>query len=207
MIVDDHFLVREGLKRIIGNEIDMEVAAEASDYAELMSLLRKNLEFDMIILDISLPNKTGLEILKELMERDKKTKLLMLTMHPEDRYAIRAIKAGALGYLTKKNLGNQVLRAIRKVASGGQYISESLSEKLAVNLRESKGEKLHEKLSDREFQVLQLIGMGKTILQIAEELSVSKSTVHTYKTRIREKMNMSSKAELMHYVIRNDLIY
>lgn len=207
IIADDHYLVREGLKKVLNIEVDIEVVAEAESASQLFEILRnRKIYYDLILLDISLPDKNGIDTLKDLKAFDPDIKVLILTMHPENRYAIRAIKAGAMGYLTKGNLQEKLINAIREIARGNPFHSKKTSMEL---LREVKGESRsspHEKLSDREFQVLRMIGMGLTIVEIANKLSISKSTVHTYKTRILEKMGINSGAELMRYVHENKLI-
>lgn len=205
LIVDDHFLIREGFKNIISNEMDMSIAGEAENAAEALKLIRET-EFDVLALDISMPDRTGLDLLKDIQKLKPDAKILILSMHPEDRFALRAIKSGAHGYITKESAPQEMVKAIRKVMEGRKYISETLGEKLAAEYTVESTKQPHESLSDREFQVLCKIGEGKTVTQIAEELSLSISTVNTYRIRILEKLNVNSNASLIHYVVRNNLV-
>ncbi len=205
LIADDHVLIREGFKKLINREVDMEVTAEARNASEVIEKIR-NQHFDVIVLDIHMPGKSGLELLKDLRERDPDTKVLILSMHPEDRFAVRSLKAGAYGYITKESAPDELVEAVRKIYAGNRYVSPKLAEMLASDLTEPQEEARHQKLSDREFQILQLIGEGNSVLEIAEELSLSQSTVNTYRHRILEKMKMNSTAELIHYVVKNNLI-
>jgi DNA-binding NarL/FixJ family response regulator len=163
-------------------------------------------DWDVVILDISMPGRGGLEILKQLKSELPKIHVLVLTMHPEDQYAIRVFKAGASGYLTKESAPEQLVAAIRKVARGGKYVSPHLAEKLAYDLETSSDKPLHETLSDREYQVMRMIASGKTVGNMAEELSLSVKTISTYRARILKKMKMKNNAELTHYVIRKNLV-
>ena len=183
----------------------MSVAGEAKNAAEVLDFLREK-ECDVIVLDINMPGKSGLDLLKELKDMNTKIKVLILSMHPEDRFAVRALKTGASGYITKESAPEELVKAIHKVYDGRRYVSNSLAEKLAFDLEAGSEKALHEKLSDREFQVMQLIGTGKTIIEIADALSLSHSTVNTYRQRILEKMDMRSNAELIYYVIKNNLV-
>lgn len=204
---DDHYLVREGLKKLLDHEVDIKVTGEARNAHELMNIIRSgNVEYDVIVLDLSMPDTNGIELIKNIIDIDENIKILVLTIHPVERFAVRAIKAGALGYLTKKSIGKEILPAIRTIAQGREYLTEKTYSKLAETIRSPDPVIPHEELSDREFQVMRLIGMGKSISEIGEELAISKSTVHTYKTRILEKMNVESTAEIMHYVIKNNLV-
>jgi DNA-binding NarL/FixJ family response regulator len=205
IIVDDHVLIREGLKKIIDGEWGMEVVAECTTSSSLLDIINK-VEYDIIILDINLPDKSGLELLKDLIIRFPRIKVLILSIHPEERYAIRALKTGASGYLTKQSAAEELVKSIKRISQGGRYVSESLADKLAFNLTSPKSEKPHELLSDREFQVLLLIGSGKTIKETGEELSVSLSTINTYRKRIFEKMKLETNQELIRYTIINNLI-
>jgi DNA-binding NarL/FixJ family response regulator len=205
LIVDDHSIIREGLKRILNDFLDMTVIDEASTGKEVLEKARKK-EFDIVILDISLPDRSGLDILKQLKKINPQLSILILSIHPEERYAIRALKAGASGYLTKDKATDELIKAIQKIFSGGKYITSSLAEKLAQDL-ENDVEKLpHESLSDREYQVLCMIASGKTINEIAKELYLSEKTISTYRTRILEKMKMKSNAELIYYAIKHNLV-
>jgi len=206
LIADDHTIVREGLKQIIADISGMEVTDEATNGNEALSKLRKG-NFDVVLLDISMPGKSGLETLKEIRMEDQALPVLILTMHPEEQYAIRVLKAGASGYLTKESAPEELISAIRKVTNGGKYISASLAEKLVFHLEVDTEKPLHETLSDREYQVLCKIGSGNTISDIADEMSLSVKTISTYRSRILEKMDMKSNAELTYYAIKNELVY
>lgn len=181
------------------------LVAEAQNGAEVLDFVRES-ECDVIVLDINMPGRSGLDLLRELKDRFPRVKVLILSMNPEDRFAIRALKAGASGYITKESAPDELVKAIRKVYDGGKYVSHTLAEKLAFRLDEAHDKPLHENLSDREFQVLQRMGEGKTLHEIAEELSLGLSTISTYRTRILEKMNLRSSAEIIHYAIKNHLV-
>jgi len=205
LIADDHPIVRQGLKQILSEEPDIEVVGEAQNSQEVLELVRKQ-HWDIVILDITMPGRGGLDVLKELKHERPKLPVLMLSVHPEDQYAVRALKAHASGYLTKDSAPEELVKAIRKILRGGKYISSTLAEKLAFDLETETDKPLHETLSDRESQVMLMIASGKTISQIAEELSLSVKTIGTYRTRVLEKMKMKSNAELMHYAIKNGLV-
>jgi len=193
-LADDHLLIREGLKRLIHAEADMRVVGESDDAGAIANALM-NKEFDVLVLDITLPGKSGLEVLKDLRAIDHEAKVLILSMHPEDRFAIRSLKAGAWGYLTKESAGDEIILAIRRIASGRKYLSETLAEKLAGNLDIDRSKLPHESLSDREFEILRFIAMGKSLTEIGEMLAISVSTVGTYKSRILEKLNLNNNAD------------
>lgn len=205
LIADDHAVVREGIKRILGDTQDIQVTAEAENGREAIEKLKAN-RVDIVLLDVSMPETNTVELLQQIKERYPKLPVLILSMLPEDQYAIRMLKAGASGYLTKASAADQLISAIRKVAAGGRYVSLALAEKLAFELNNGNGRPPHELLSEREYQVLCLIGAGKQIKEIADELSLSVKTVSTYRTRMLEKMSMNNNAELIHYTIRNELI-
>ncbi|MCG3114144.1 MAG: response regulator transcription factor [Candidatus Manganitrophus sp. SA1] len=205
LIADDHAIVRRGLKQILTETSDMVVAGEAHNGQELLEKMRSD-QWDVIVLDISMPGRGGLDILKQLKSERPKLPVLMLTIHPEDQYAVRVLRAGASGYLTKESAPDHLVEAIRKVARGGKYISPHLAERLAFNLESISERPLHEALSDREFQVLRLIASGKTVKEIGEELSLSVKTISTYRTRILEKMKMKNNAEMTHYAIQQKLV-
>ena len=205
LIADDHMLIREGLKKIIDKEIDISIIGEAKNGAEIMDFLAKK-PFDVLVLDISLPDRDGLDVLKEIKILNPSISVLILSMHPEDRFAVRALRAGASGYITKESASDELVNAIRKVTTGGKYVSRQLAEKLAFDLDWNTDKELHERLSNREFQILLLLGSGKTVKEISDNLCISSSTVNTYRTRILEKMGMHSNVQLIHYVIRNKLI-
>lgn len=205
LIADDHALIREGLKKILKGEQDINVVSEAQNAREVIQEVR-NQELDVVILDISLPGKSGLELLKDLKLEYPKLPILILSMHPEDRFAVRALKAGAAGYVTKESAVEELVKAIRKVVNGRKYVSPSLAEKLALNLEADTTRPPHESLSDREYQVMCLIAVGKSVREIAGELFLSISTVNTYRARILEKMNMKTDAEMIRYAVQNQLV-
>lgn len=205
LIADDHAIVRQGLKQILADIPDLAVVDEASSGNEVLSKVRTN-AYDVLILDISMPGLSGLDVLKQLKSEKPDINVLMLSMHPEEQYAIRALKAGAAGYLTKESAPEELIAAIKKVSIGRKYVTASLAEKLAFDLEERSERPSHEYLSDREFQVLCLIASGKTVKEIAEVMFLSIKTISTYRSRILEKMNMKTSAELTHYAIKNGLI-
>lgn len=205
LIADDHAIVREGLKQIVAEEKDMQVAGEAANAFELMELL-KSKEWSIVVLDINMPGKSGLEALKDIKQIYPHLPVLILSMFSEDQYGLRAIKAGASGYLKKVSAPTELVTAIRKIVSGRKYINQQLAEKLADNLGTTEKETLHEKLSDREYQIMCNIALGKSAEEIAEELSISINTVYSYRNRILEKMSMKSNVELTQYAVQNKLI-
>ena len=205
LIADDHPIVRQGLKQILSEEPDIEVVGEAQNSQEVLELVRKQ-HWDIVILDITMPGRGGLDVLKELKHERPKLPVLMLSVHPEDQYAVRALKAHASGYITKDSAPEELVKAIRKILRGGKYISLTLADKLAFDLETETEKPLHDTLSDREYQVMMMIASGKTVSQIAEELSLSVKTIGTYRTRILEKMKLKTNAELTHYVFKNKLI-
>jgi len=204
LIVDDHPLVRAGFRKIIEAEIDIGVAGECGNAAEVLRFIRER-ECDVVVLDIDLPGKSGLELLVDLRNLAPAAKVLVQSFHPEEKYARRMLKAGASGYITKEAAADELVKAIREVYHGGKYVSRKLAQILAFDL-EKTGELPHERLSDREFQLLRLIGSGKTVGEISEILSLSINTVNTYRKRLLEKMKMKSNAELMYYAIKHDLV-
>ncbi len=204
LIADDHALIREGLKKIIKSEPDMTLVGEASNAHELYDQLRK-VDGTILLLDISMPGESGLDALKELRQKYPKLPVLILSVHPEQRFAVRALRTGASGYITKETAVEELVQAIRKIVGGGKYVSLSLAEQLATEL-ETGSRPLHETLSNREYQVMCMIAAGKKSSEIAEELSVSLSTVNTYRNRIFEKMRMQSNVELTRYALENQLI-
>jgi DNA-binding NarL/FixJ family response regulator len=205
LIVDDHEVVRDGVKRIFDEQPDEVTFGEASTPQEAMRLVREG-EWDVVVLDLSLGGKSGLELLKDLQQSDPKLPVLILSMHSEEQYARRAFKAGAAGYITKDSPREELFKAINKVIGGGRYVSEALAEKLVVNFRKGMESSPLEMLSDREFEVLRLIASGKTVGEIAEMLSLSDKTISTYRARLLEKMGMRTNAELTHYAIQNNLV-
>ena len=205
LIADDHAVVRQGLKQIVGGEPDMRVTGEASSATELLALARKE-PCDVVVLDIHMPGISGLDALKELRHDRPQLPVLILSMHPEDQVAVRTLKMGASGYLTKESVPEELVKAIRKVVSGGRYISPTLAERLAYDVAGGTDRPPHECLSSREHQVLCLIGAGKRVHDIAEELNLSVKTVSTYRTRILEKLQLKNTADLIAYTIRNGLV-
>jgi DNA-binding NarL/FixJ family response regulator len=205
LIVDDHAIVREGLKRILSDAIGISVIDESCDEQGALNKIRKK-HYDAVLLDISMPGRNGLDILKQLKIEKPTLPVLMLSVYPESQYALRALKAGASGYLTKDSASDELIAAIRKISKGRRYISISLAEKLAGELLNSNNKQPHERLSDREYHVLCMIGSGKTNKKIADELCLSVKTIATYRTRILTKMSMKSNAELTHYAIKEGLV-
>ena len=205
LIADDHPVVRKGLKEIIEVTPDMMVGDEASNGRETLEKVRKS-DFDVVLLDISMPGRSGLDILKELKSEKPELSVLILSMHPEEQYAVRVLKAGASGYLIKESAPGELIAAIRKASKGRKYISSSLAEKLAFDLEIDAEKPLHETLSDREYEVMRMIASGKTISEIAKKLFLSVKTISTYRSRILEKTGMKSNAELTHYALKNRLV-
>jgi len=205
IIADDHPIVRAGMKQIIAEAADLVVADEADDGHKLLSKTRQA-DFDVVILDITMPHMDGLDVLKQLKIEKPKLPVIVLSIHPEDQYALRVLKAGAAGYVTKASAPNELINAIRKVYRGGKYISPAIAEKLAFQLDANFEEMPHEALSDREYQVLCMLASGKTVTEMADELALSVKTISTYRARILEKMDMKNNAELIHYAIQNQLV-
>lgn len=205
LVADDHAIVRQGLKLILTEEFSALVFGEARNSQELLSQMGKD-RWDIVVLDITMPGRSGLDVLKEVKQLYPKTPVLVLSMHPEDQFAVRVLKAGAAGYLTKENVPEEMVKAVRKVIGGGKYVSSSLAEKLAFDLQTDTEKPLHESLSDREYQVMCMIASGKTVKEIAEELVLSIKTISTYRTRILEKLNMRTNAELTHYAVKSGLV-
>ncbi|QJD89370.1 response regulator transcription factor [Duganella dendranthematis] len=204
-IADDHAIVREGLKQILAETRDIVVAGEAENGLDAIKLFRKS-ECQVLLLDISLPDRNGIEVLKQIKKEKPELAVLMLSMHREDQYAIRALKAGASGYLTKQSAPKELVTAIRQVGGGLKYISAALAQELANHVGDDHEAPLHESLSDREYQTLTMIASGKTVGVIAKELSLSVKTVSEYRARLLVKMKLKNSAELTHYAIKNQLI-
>jgi DNA-binding NarL/FixJ family response regulator len=205
LIADDHAIVREGLKQILADTKDIAVAGDAGNGAEAVKIARKK-PCDVLLLDISLPDRNGIDVLKQMRQEFPAMNVLMLSMHREELYAIRALKAGAAGYLNKQSAPAELVNAIRIVAAGRKYVSPALAQQLADKLTEDHESMPHEALSDREYQTLTMIASGKTVSDIAEELSLSVKTISMYRTRLLQKMKMRHNAELTHYAIKNHLI-
>jgi DNA-binding NarL/FixJ family response regulator len=205
LIADDHTLIRKGLKQILDDTQDMRVTGEAETGMQAIQMAH-NSAYDMVLLDISLPDKNGIDVLKQLKLNNPEVPVLMLSMHAEDQYAVRSMKAGAAGYLNKQSAPSQLVNAIRTVASGKKYISGELAEQLANGLSQGYQELRHQNLSDREYQTLCLMASGKKLSEMAKIMSLSAKTVSVYRARLLEKMNLKTNAEAIHYAISNHLI-
>ena len=205
LIADDHTIFREGLKRILSESPDIVVADEARNGTEALRKVLNN-DFDLVLLDISMPGISGLDVLKQIKNEKPKLPVLILSVYPEEQYAVRVLRAGAAGYLTKESALDELISAIRRIAQGRKYITSSLAERLATAVESDTDRPPHETLSDREYQVLLLIASGKAVKQIAEELYLSEKTISTYRSRILEKMSMKTNAELTHYTIKHHLL-
>jgi DNA-binding NarL/FixJ family response regulator len=205
LVADDHAVVRRGLRQILAETPDVLVGAEAATAEEVRRLVREE-RFSAVVLDINLPGGSGLELLGEIRRERPELPVLILTVYSEDQYAIRAIKGGAAGFLTKESAPDKLVEAVRKVAGGGRYVSAELAETLASVLAGEKGGAVHERLSDREFEILKILASGKTVSEAALALSLSVKTVSTHRTRLLKKMEMRTNAELMHYAMRHGLV-
>ena len=205
LIADDHTIMREGLKQLLANEADFVVVAEAADGHEVLKLVRER-EFDVLLLDMSMPGRSGIELIKQVKTEKPRLRLLVLSMHQESQYAVRAIKAGASGYLTKDSASTQLVSAIRKVAAGGAFITADVAEQLALGAMPNVAGLPHTALSDREYEVFQLLVSGVSVSDIADRLNVSVKTVSTHKARLMEKMGIGNQAELIRYALRHRLI-
>ena len=205
LIADDHPIVREGLRQIIEVATDMVVTDEARNGEEVLEKIKEN-DFDVVILDISMPGRSGLDILKEVRKERPELSVLILSIHPEEQYGVRLLKAGASGYLTKESAPEELVNAIRIISQGRKYITSSLAERLALKLGDDFEGPLHENLSDREYEVMYMIAKGMTIKEIAEKLFLSVKTISTYRYRILGKMRMKSNAELIRYALKLGLV-
>lgn len=205
LVVDDHAVVRRGLRQILAETQDLHVGGEASTAAEAMEKVRAE-RWDVIMLDVGLAGKSGLDVIADIRKLRPEARVLVLTMFSEEQYAVRAIRAGAAGFLTKESAPEKLVEAVRKVASGGRFITPELAETLASMVAGEGSGKPHERLSNREFEILKLIGSGKTVSEIAEDLTLSVKTVSTHRTRILAKMDMKTNAELTHYAVKNGLV-
>jgi len=205
LVADDHPVVRQGLKQIVAGTTDIFVVDEAATGQEVLDKVRSNY-FDVVLLDITMPGASGLDILKQLRSERPELAILILSMHSEEQYAARVLRAGASGYLAKESAPDELVAAVRKISLGGRYVSPSLAEKLASDLAVDTQEPLHQTLSDREYETMRLIASGKTTAEIAEQLSLSPKTISTYRSRILEKMGMRSNTELTLYAVRNRLL-
>ena len=205
LIADDHTLFRKGLKHILSEYPDLVVTDEASNGQEVLDKIWHN-DYDMVLLDITMPGMTGLDALKQLKNDKPKLPVLVLSMHPEEQYAVRVIRAGASGYLRKESAPDELITAIQKISGGRKYITSSLAERLADDMEPTAEKPLHDTLSDREFEVFRMIAAGKTIKQIAEALFLNARTISTYRSRILEKMQIKTNAELIHYAIKHQIL-
>lgn len=205
LIADDHELIRRGLKQLLDDTDDMRVTGEAGSGMEAVSMLRTN-RYDVVLLDISMPDKHGIDVLKQIKSEHPDLPVLILSMHPEEQYALRSMKTGAAGYLNKQSAPAQLVRAIRQVAQGKKYISSELAQQLANGLTQGYQELAHQTLSNREYQTLCLLGQGKKLSEMAEIMSLSPKTVSVYRLRLLEKMKLKTNAEAIHYAITNHLI-
>ena len=204
LLADDHAVVRHGLKQILTDAFKRATYGEARNAQEALDLVWKQ-DWDVVVLDITMPGRSGLDVLREIKQSKPRLPVLVLSMHPENQFAVRVLKSGASGYMTKESAPDELVGAVKKVLAGGRYVSNTLAENLAASL--SVNQKApQEKLSDREFQVLRLIASGKMVTDIARELSLSVKTISTYRSRILEKMGMKNNAELMHYAIQHRLV-
>ncbi|CAN5705566.1 response regulator transcription factor [soil metagenome] len=205
VIADDHAIVREGLKRIVASAEDMDVVGEAADGNEVVRIVREQ-EFDVLVLDLSMPGRSGMELIKLVHAEKPKLRMLVLSMHQELQYAVRSIKSGASGYLTKESAPAQLVQAIRKIAGGGAFITPEVAEQLALGAMPGSQAAPHESLSDREFQVFQQLVAGVSVTDIAGELKLSVKTVSTHKANLMQKMGLTNQSELIRYAIRNGLM-
>jgi len=205
LLADDHALVRAGLKEILAGTGDITVAGEATNGQEVMARIRGQ-DYDVAVLDMSMPGRSGIELIKQVKDEKPKLRVLVLTMHSEEQYAVRALKAGASGYLTKDSAAEQLVAAIRKIAAGGAYVSPETAERLVLDASPRAEAAPHTLLSDREFQVLQLIAGGQSVSEIARRLALSVKTVSTHKTRILQKMGLANQAELIRYALEHKLL-
>ncbi|HNI68560.1 MAG TPA: response regulator transcription factor [Nitrospira sp.] len=205
LVVDDHAVVRQGVRQILSEQFRDATIGEAASAQEMMEQLRLH-NWDVVVLDVGMPGKSGLDALKELKQASPKLPVLVLSAYPEDQLARRMLKAGAAGYLNKDSAPNELVRALRKILGGGKFVSAAVAELLASNLDDHFEKPLHEQLSDREYQVMCLIAVGRSLKEIADDLCVGISTINTYRARILEKMQMRNNTELTHYAIENRLV-
>jgi two-component system invasion response regulator UvrY len=205
LIADDHAVMRHGLRLILADAFEHVDVGEAEDCQQALEAALEQ-QWDLVILDISMPGRNGLDVLKALKTQRPALPVLVLSMHPEQQYAVRAFRSGAAGYLTKASAGAELVKAVERILAGGRYVSAALAEQLASELGQTGGGMLHERLSDREFEILRQIASGRTVKEIAAELVLSVNTISTYRTRILEKMRMHTSAELTHYAIANKLV-
>ncbi len=205
LLADDHTMFREGVKQVLSGTTDCLVVDEASNAQQVLDKAQRS-KLDVVVLDIAMPGRDGIDVLKQLKLLRPEIHVLVLSMYPEDQYAFRAIKAGASGYLTKNKASSELIEAIRRIAAGRKYISADVAEQLAIDLERGADQPLHQRLSDREYQVMCMIASGKAVKQIADELAISVSSVSTLRSRILKKFNMKSNAEITHYAIKHGLV-
>jgi len=205
LIADDHAVVRQGIRQILSDAPEVRIVAEASTGAEALELMRES-DVDLVILDLSMPGLNGLDVVRQLRHDSPAVRILVLSVHPEEQYAVRVMKAGASGYLTKDSAPEQLISALRYIAGGHKYVTATLAERLATELESGSDKLPHETLSDREYQVMLLLAEGLRVQDIAEKLTLSAKTVSTYRTRLLQKMNMRSSTEIVRYALRHGLI-
>mgnify|MGYP002738695653 CR=1 FL=1 len=206
ILCDDHALIRRGVRGMLSDTPDIEVVGEAEDYGSLRQLLRDGVSCDVLVLDINLPGRSGLDVLRALGEQGETMRVLVVSMYPEEQYALRALRAGAWGYLNKGGDTSQLIAAVRMLARGRKYVTPEMAQMLVENLTQSQQEQMHERLSDREMQTLTLIASGKRLTDIAAELSLSPKTVSVYRARVLEKLGLKNNSELTVYAIREGLV-
>jgi two-component system, NarL family, invasion response regulator UvrY len=205
LIADDHAIVRQGLRQVLADEFGVVACEEAGDARETLARVNES-RWDIVLLDISMPGQSGLDVLKQIKSAQPEIRVLVLSMHPEDQYAVRVLKAGASGYLTKNTASELVARAIRKVLNGGTYVSPALAEELAQSLTVPREKAPHELLSDREYQIMRLIAAGKSVKEISYDLGLSVKTVSTYRTRLLGKLKLTTTADVIRYAVREGLV-
>ncbi len=205
LLADDHTIVRAGLKELLSETGDITVSGEANDGAEALARIRES-DYDVAVLDMSMPGRSGIELIRQVKRERPRLSILVLSMHSEEQYAVRALKAGASGYLTKESAADQLVAAIRRIAAGGAFVTPETAQRLALDVSTAGAAAPHTLLSDREFQVLRLIADGKSVSEIAKQLTLSVKTISTHKTRIMRKMRLANQAELIRYAIEHELL-
>ncbi len=205
LLADDHTIVRAGLKELLSETGDITVSGEANDGAEALARIRES-DYDVAVLDMSMPGRSGIELIRQVKRERPRLPILVLSMHSEEQYAVRALKAGASGYLTKESAADQLVAAIRRIAAGGAFVTPETAQRLALDVSTAGAAAPHTLLSDREFQVLRLIADGKSVSEIAKQLTLSVKTISTHKTRIMRKMRLANQAELIRYAIEHELL-
>lgn len=205
LLADDHTIVRAGLKELLSETGDITVSGEANDGTEALARIRES-DYDVAVLDMSMPGRSGIELIRQVKRERPRLSILVLSMHSEEQYAVRALKAGASGYLTKESAADQLVAAIRRIAAGGAFVTPETAQRLALDVSTAGAAAPHTLLSDREFQVLRLIADGKSVSEIAKQLTLSVKTISTHKTRIMRKMRLANQAELIRYAIEHELL-